>query len=206
MLGLKDELEKEYTVLSASTGKEGLNIAQSQEVDLILLDIILPDADGFLLCRKLKENGIDACIIMLTAKDQISDKVKGLEMGSDDYITKPFSLEELKARIKALLRRKEASTAVEYKDGALEIDFRRCLAVKKKRKLALSLLELKILRFLISNKDKVVSREELLQQVWGYHSAQDTRTVDVHINALRKKIGNRYIRSVYAKGYIFSPS
>ncbi len=107
LLGLKDELSEHYQTLTAATGVQGLEIAQNEQPELILLDLILPDIDGFDLCQQFQEKGIDSSIIMVTARDRVVDKVKGLELGADDYITKPFSLEELKARIKAVLRRKE---------------------------------------------------------------------------------------------------
>lgn len=205
LLGLKDELSGEYTVLEAKDGNSGLGIALKEEPDLIVLDILLPDIDGFSVCRRLKEGGSDSSIIMLTARDQVVDKVKGLELGADDYITKPFSLQELKARIKAVLRRKELACAQNYKDEVLEIDFKKHKARKKQKPLELSCLEFKLLRFLVSRKKEVISRKELLEQVWGYHVFPSTRTVDAHILSLRKKIGKNYINTFYRVGYSFEP-
>ena len=203
LLGLKDELSQDYEVFAAVNGTQGLEIAQKEHPALILLDLILPDIDGFEVCRQLKEKGVDSSIIMVTARDQLVDKVKGLELGADDYITKPFSLEELKARIKAVLRRKQLASIEEYKDATLEIDFRRYDARRKGRPLNLSSLEFKLLRFLVSHKGRIISRKELLQQVWGYEVTPSTRTVDVHILSLRKKIGRRYIATVHREGYRF---
>jgi DNA-binding response OmpR family regulator len=124
-------------------------------------------------------------------------------LGADDYITKPFSLEELKARIRAVLRRKELAPAEEYKDAVLDIDFKKYKASRKKRPIKLSSLEFKLLRFLISRKGEIVSRQELLEQVWGYQVTPSTRTVDVHILTLRKKIGRGYIATLHGEGYRF---
>lgn len=203
LLGLKDELSLEYETFTAATGKEGLKLALQSNPALVLLDLILPDIDGFKLCQQFKEKGIDASIIMVTARDQVVDKVKGLELGADDYITKPFSLEELKARIKAVLRRKQRAPIEEYSDGLLKIDFTRYTASRKKRVLKLSSLEFKLLRFLISRKGEVISRQELLEQVWGYEVTPTTRTVDVHILTLRRKIGKGYFSTVHREGYRF---
>ena len=203
LLGLKDELSEYYETLAAATGAQGLEIAQKEKPQLILLDLVLPDIDGFEVCRQLKEKGIDSSIIMLTARDQIVDKVKGLELGADDYVTKPFSLEELNARIKAVLRRKGLAPIEEYKDETLQIDFKRYKASRKQKVLKLSALEFKLLRFLISHKGEIASRKQLLEQVWGYEVAPTTRTVDAHILTLRKKIGKRYIATVHREGYRF---
>ncbi len=204
LLGLKDELSREYEVFTAENGAAGLGAAFKESPELILLDLILPDIDGFEVCRQLREKGVDSSIIMLTARDQVVDKVKGLELGADDYITKPFSLEELKARIMAVLRRRrELAPTEDYKDENLEIDFKRYKANKNRKPLKLSSLEFKLLRFLISRKGKVVSRRELLEQVWGYQVVPSTRTVDAHILSLRKKLGRKYIATVHREGYRF---
>ncbi|MBM3246634.1 MAG: response regulator transcription factor [Candidatus Omnitrophica bacterium] len=205
LLGLKDELRQEYEVLEAENGARGSELALKEKPDLILLDLVLPDLNGFALCQRFKEEGLDSSIIILTARDQVIDKVKGLDLGADDYITKPFSLEELKARIKAVLRRKELAPVEEYRDGQLDIDFKKYRAAKKQKPLKLSYLEFKLLRFLISQKGRAISRSELLEQVWGYHSAPSTRTVDAHVLSLRKKIGKNYIATIHRGGYRFEP-
>jgi len=204
LLGLKDELSQYYQTFTATNGKDGLKIARESRPDLILLDLILPDIDGFRVCELLKEKGVDSSIVMVTARDQVIDKVKGLELGADDYITKPFSLDELKARIKAVLRRRKLTTNVEtYKDGVLDIDFTRLRALKKRKALKLSPLEFKLLRFLVSRQGEVISRRRLLEQVWGYEITPSTRTVDVHIRSLRKKLNEGYITTVHGEGYRF---
>lgn len=203
LLGLKDELSGEYQVRTAAKGAEGLELALQQRPDVILLDLLLPDIDGFKLCPQFKEKGIDSGIIMVTARDQVVDKIKGLELGADDYITKPFSLEELKARVKAVLRRRQLAPAEEYRDSTLEIDFSRYKAKKRQKPVKLSSLEFKLLRFLVSRKSEIVSRKQLLEQVWGYEITPTTRTVDAHIVSLRKKIGKRYIATVHREGYRF---
>jgi two-component system alkaline phosphatase synthesis response regulator PhoP len=203
LLGLKDELSQQYATFSAVKGSQGLEIALQERPQLILLDLLLPDMDGFELCQSIKKKGIDASIIMLTARDQVVDKVKGLELGADDYITKPFNLEELKARIKAVLRRRKLAPLEQYNDEILDIDFRKHKASKNKKSLKLSFLEFKLLRFLISRKGETVSRQDLLEQVWGYEAVHSTRTVDAHIFSLRKKIGRRYIATAHGQGYRF---
>ena len=203
LLGLKDELSLSYTVLTAICGKDGLRLAEKEQPNLILLDLRLPDIDGFIICQEMKERGVDSAIIMLTARDQVVDKVRGFELGADDYVTKPFSLEELKARINAVMRRKTLSSAQEYRDNNLRIDFKKYTAAKKNKPLKLSPLEFKILRFLISRKGQITSRQDLLEQVWGYSIPPLTRTVDAHILTLRKKIGRKYIQTIHKEGYKF---
>ncbi|MBN2097686.1 MAG: response regulator transcription factor [Candidatus Omnitrophica bacterium] len=203
LTGLKDDLSEIYQTWACACGKAGLELAQKERPDLILLDLLLPDIDGFDVCRELKEKGVDASIIMLTARDQLVDKLKGLELGADDYITKPFSLEELRARIKAVLRRRALAPEERYQDSVLVIDFKKYQASKNKKPLKLSALEFKLLRFLVSYKGKVVGRKQLLEQVWGYQVTPATRTVDAHILSLRKKLGKRYIATVHREGYRF---
>lgn len=202
-LGLKDELDKDYVVTTASDGKEGLDSALKIKPDLILLDILLPDINGFELCGTIKDEGVDSSIIMITACDQVVDKVKGLEMGADDYITKPFSLKELKARIQAVLRRREVVPVEKFDDNVLQIDFKNLYARKKGRELNLSYMEFKLLRYFVFKKGDIISRKELLLEVWGYQMASFTRTVDAHIVGLRKKIGKNYITTIHGVGYSF---
>ncbi|MFH1397544.1 MAG: response regulator transcription factor [Candidatus Omnitrophota bacterium] len=206
LLGLKDELSSEYEIKEAGNGSLGIEIALKEKPDLIILDILLPDISGLLVCQEIRTSGIDSAIIMLTALSQINDKVKGLEAGADDYLTKPFSLPELKARLKALLRRSAELASVEkYKDSSLDIDFKKYTASRNKKSLKLSVLEFNLLRFLILRKGDVVSRQELLQRVWGYHNNPFTRTVDVYVLSLRKKIGKEYLKTVHGLGYRFIP-
>ncbi len=206
LLGLKDELSSEYEIKEAENGSLGIEIALKEKPDLIILDILLPDISGLLVCQEIRARGIDSVIIMLTALSQVNDKVKGLEAGADDYLTKPFSLPELKARLKALLRRRDELASVErYKDSSLDIDFKKYTASRNKKSLKLSVLEFNLLRFLILQKGDVVSRQELLQRVWGYHNNPFTRTVDVYVLSLRKKIGKEYLKTVHGLGYRFIP-
>lgn len=203
LVALRDELSQDFQVSSASNGARAMETALLEEPDLILLDIVLPDIDGISLCRQFKEKGIDASVIMVTARDQLVDKIKGLEAGADDYIPKPFSFAELKLRISAVLRRRQAISAQNYEDAVLKIDFKKYKALRKQKPLKMSVLEFKVLRFLISKKGELVSREELLEHVWGYHVSPTTRTVDAHIVSLRKKLGRKYIVTVPKKGYRF---
>jgi two-component system OmpR family response regulator len=194
---LKYNLIKEgYDVFSAVDGIEALDVARSNKPDLIVLDIMLPRMDGFEVCRILRRE-MTMPILMLTAKAEETDKVVGLELGADDYMTKPFSLREFLARIRAMLRRTEmmtaASTAQEtipsvIKVGELEIDLAGHTVSRSGTLIDLTHKEFDLLAFLIKNRGQVFSRDQLLEKVWGYDYAGDTRTVDVHIRWLRQKI------------------
>jgi two-component system, OmpR family, response regulator len=190
---LKYNLVREgYAVSTATDGEEALETARREKPDLIILDIMLPKLSGFEVCRILRKEMITP-IMMLTAKVDEIDKVVGLEIGADDYMTKPFSLRELLARVRAMLRRSklgEGSTIKEtsLKAGDIEIDEARHRVTKKLKVLDLTLKEYDLLAFLVSNKSIVFSRDQLLEKVWGYDFAGDTRTVDVHIRWLREKV------------------
>ncbi len=191
---LKYNLHKEgYDVAAAVDGAEALDIARSEKPDLIILDIMLPKLSGFEVCRILRKE-MTIPILMLTAKAEEVDKVVGLEIGADDYMTKPFSLRELLARVRAMLRRAkmaEIQPGVEvtlFKAGDIEVDVARHRASKGKAILELTPKEFDLLAFLIKNKGFVFSRDQLLEKVWGYDYAGDTRTVDVHMRWLRQKI------------------
>ena len=190
---LKYNLRKEgYNAVTAVDGVEALDVARREKPDLIVLDIMLPKLSGFEVCRILRKE-MTVPILMLTAKDEEVDKIVGLEIGADDYMTKPFSMRELLARLRAILRRAEmavqpASDEVALKIGDLEIDSARHQAFLKGTALELSPKEFDLLAFLAKNKGFVFSREQLLDKVWGYDYAGDTRTVDVHIRWLRQKI------------------
>ena len=210
--GLKLNLSDEgYEVDWAVNGKEGLRKAVEEAPDLIILDIMLPEMDGLEVCRKLRQKNIGIPIIMLTAKGEEIDKVVGLEIGADDYITKPFSIRELIARIKAQLRHaeKEVKAIPElYSFSDIEIDFVRYKVRRKGKELDLTSLEQDILKYFIFHRGEVVSRNDLLDKIWGYESFPTTRTIDNHILKLRKKIEEdpsnpRYILSVYGGGYRF---
>jgi two-component system alkaline phosphatase synthesis response regulator PhoP len=211
--GLKLNLSDEgFEVDSAITGTDGLRKAVEKAPDLIILDIMLPEMDGLEVCRKLRQKNISTPVIMLTAKGEEIDKVVGLELGADDYITKPFSIRELIARIKARLRNaeREIKPVPElYSFGDVEIDFAQFKVRRKGNELDLTSLELDILKYFIVHRGEVVSRNDLLDKIWGYESYPTTRTIDNHILKLRKKIEDdpshpRYIISVYGGGYRFT--
>ncbi len=201
-----------YEVEWACDGRDGLLKAQELAPDLIILDIMLPKINGLEVCRELRRKSVGIPIIMLTAKGEEIDKVVGLEVGADDYLTKPFSIRELLARIKALLRRanrEEKSLPMVYRFGDVEIDFAHFKVRRKGQEFELTSLEVDILKYLISHQGKVVTREALLDKVWGYDKFPTTRTIDNHILKLRKKIEDdpsrpRHIFSVYGEGYRFT--
>ena len=192
---VKYNLEKEsYQVLEAEDGLQGLRLAKAEKPDLVLLDLMLPQMDGLEVCRSLKGNQATAAlpIIMLTAKSEEIDKVIGLELGADDYMTKPFSPRELVARVKAVLRRsqKETSLPGELAVGRLRFNFSRYEVHMGSAKLELTPKEYELLKMLATNLGKVFTREQLLEKVWGYEYFGDTRTVDVHVRHLRAKMAN----------------
>jgi two-component system, OmpR family, response regulator len=194
---LKYNLSREgYDVLTAADGIEAIDVARSKKPDLIALDIMLPRMDGFEVCRILRRE-MTVPILMLTAKAEETDKVVGLELGADDYMTKPFSIREFLARIRAMLRRTEMTIAASSTQEAIpalikveemEIDFARHTVSRSGTAIDLSPKEFDLLAFLIKNRGQVFSRDQLLEKVWGYDYAGDTRTVDVHIRWLRQKI------------------
>jgi len=210
--GLKLNLADEgYEVSWASDGREGLRKALEEAPDLIILDIMLPKMSGLDVCRELRQKNIGIPIIMLTAKGGEIDKVVGLEVGADDYLTKPFSIRELLARIKAHLRREKMdvrSVPETYIFGDVEIDFVHFKVKARGREFDLTSLEVEILKYLIAHKGEVVTREALLDKIWGYEKFPTTRTIDNHILKLRKKIEAdpahpTHIFSVYGEGYRF---
>ena len=212
LLSLKDEFESEgYMVYTAEDGEKGLKMIKRQKPDLIILDIMLPVLDGYEVCKRLKMEGDTTPIIMLTVKDKEIDKVLGLELGADDYVTKPFSLRELMARVKAVLRRTEerAIDLSTYSFGQIELDFKKYEAKKKGKKLELTPLEFKILKLFIQKKEQVISRNDFLDKVWGEDNMYVSfRTVDSHIASIRKKIEDdpsnpKHIISVWGVGYKF---
>ena len=211
--GLQDNLEFEgYETLGTANGKEGLRLAQKEPFDFILLDLMLPGMDGVELCRRLKEEGSKIPIIMLTARGAEDDKVEGFEAGADDYLTKPFSLRELLARVKAILRRThhEPEPIQQYAFADITINFNEYQAAKGGRSLDLSPREFEMMRLLIENKNDVVTRDKFLEQVWGYSTMPATRTVDNHIAKLRQKIEDdpenpRHIITLHRMGYKFIP-
>jgi DNA-binding response OmpR family regulator len=210
--GLKLNLVLEgYDVISACDGEEGLNKALRDSPDLILLDIMLPKKDGLDVCRELRQKNVTIPIIMLTAKSEEIDKVVGLEIGADDYITKPFSVRELLARVKAHLRRRkrqEPHNPSVYRFDGVEIDFVHFKVIRSGKEFDLTSLEVEILRYLVAHRGEVVTREALLDRIWGYEKYPSTRTIDNHILKLRKKLEGdppytKVIFSVYGEGYRF---
>jgi DNA-binding response OmpR family regulator len=210
--GLQEVLEKEhYTVLTASTGNRGLALGRNEHIDLLILDLGLPDINGEDVCKELRGAGVATPIMMLTSKSMEMDKVLGLEMGADDYMTKPFGIRELLARVRALLRRKGAlvKEIEECVFGQVQIDFSRQETRRKGKAVKLSVREYAVLKFLVQHEGEVVTREMLLNQVWGYDTFPTTRTVDNYILALRKKLEDdstdpKHIMTVHTAGYKFS--
>jgi DNA-binding response OmpR family regulator len=208
-LGLRDNFEFEgYAVSVARDGEEGLNQALAEKPDLIILDVMMPRMSGLDVCRQLRGRNVDAPIIMLTARGQEMDKVIGLETGADDYVTKPFSLQELLARARAALRRQARRSIETYRFGDIDLDFKRYQASKDGRPLDLSPREYEILRYMVERRGETVTREQLLDEVWGYDNYPLTRTIDNHIAKLRHKIEPvpaepRYIITIHRIGYRF---
>ncbi|MFH1194163.1 MAG: response regulator transcription factor [bacterium] len=210
-IGLKDNLEFEgYEVEFAVDGEEGYNKIKSGGFDLILLDVMLPKKSGFDVCKAVRKEGVKTPIILLTAKGEEIDKVLGLELGADDYITKPFSLRELIARIKAVLRRTETSS--EKKDdemvhiGKLDVLFSKYNAFEEGIEVPLSHKEFDVLKYLWDNKNKTVSRDSLLSDIWGHDVYTTTRTIDNFIVKLRQKVEDdpnhpKIILTVHGIGY-----
>lgn len=213
IITLTDRLRSEgYKVTSAPDGIAGFELGSTGEFDLIVLDVMLPKKNGYDVCRDLRQKGITTPILMLTAKGETIDKVLGLKLGADDYLTKPFQVIELLARIEALLRRSSStngSTHDVYRFGDIAVDFKRAEVTKHASPIELSAMEFKLLQFLIENRGNVHSRDHLLDEVWGYDAMPSTRTVDVHIAWLRQKLEEnpkhpRYIQTVHGLGYKFS--
>jgi DNA-binding response OmpR family regulator len=207
--GLQLDLKNEgYDVEIEADGENALRRVREEPFDLILLDVMLPGKDGFEVCRDLRRSGSKTPIIMLTAKTQEAEKVLGLEIGADDYVTKPFSPRELRARVKAALRRTEEDEAPVVRFGDAEVDFGRCELRRAGKPVALTALEFKLLAALIRSGGKVLSRDRLLDLVWGPGAFITDRVVDNHVVTLRKKVEPdpskpRYIVSVRGLGYRF---
>lgn len=206
---LEDALVAEgYRVVMAVDGAEGLERARSERPDLILLDVMLPKVDGFAVASELRRVGNTVPILLLTAKGGVRDRVTGLDAGADDYLAKPFSPEELLARIRALLRRVERTGSVvdTLRLGTLEVDFRRGTAQRGGEEVRFTARELAILRLLAEARGEVVTREQFLDVVWGYGAFPTTRTVDTHVAGIRAKVEEdagcpRYLLTVHGAGY-----
>mgnify|MGYP002082603800 CR=1 FL=1 len=215
VMTLTDRLGSEgFAVQSATDGMTGFELAQENGFDLLILDVMLPKKNGYDICRDLRKKGISTPILMLTAKGETIDKVLGLKLGADDYLTKPFEMIELLARVEALLRRSPAQQSNggsldSFKFGEGSIDFKRAEVIKHNSPIELSAMEFKLLQFLIENRGLVHSRDHLLDAVWGYDAMPSTRTVDVHIAWLRQKLEENprhphFIQTVHGMGYKFA--
>lgn len=209
-------LNSDYNVITANDGLEAIRLAKEEIPSLILLDLMLPGADGFDVCKEIrKEKDLqDTAVIMLTAKGEEFDKVLGLELGADDYITKPFSIRELQARIKAVLRRRKSkneSSDESFENNNMSINFVSRDVLIEGEKVELTLKEFELLEILIKNRGKILTRDTLLDKIWGYEYIGETRTVDVHIRYLRKKIEKddknpKFIETIRGVGYRFNPN
>jgi DNA-binding response OmpR family regulator len=210
--GLSTNLEREgFDVLQADTGVKGIDLALAEHPDLVLLDVMMPGGSGLDVCKHLRQEGFQSPIIFLTARSESIDVVLGLELGADDYVTKPFDFRELVARIRARLRETKPvrpCAPTEYCIGPLAIDFERCRATRNGRPVEFTPRELSVLQLLIANRNELVTRDQMLNEVWGYDSYPTTRTVDMHILKIRQKIeadpsNPQHILSVYGSGYKF---
>ena len=204
-------LEQEgFKVLEAEDGEKGISLVEEKKPDVIILDIKMPRKDGFQVCKELRNKGISTPLILLTARSEEVDKVLGLELGADDYLAKPFGMLELVARVKALLRRNKSTKELEKVEfSGIKIDFKAYKAEKESKPIDLSAREYRLLKCLIAKKGSVVTRDELLDEVWGYNTYPTTRTVDNHIARLRQKIEEKnsktpkHILTVHGVGYKF---
>jgi two-component system alkaline phosphatase synthesis response regulator PhoP len=210
---LTDRLDLEgYEVDSAADGEAGLQKALTGKFDLIVLDVMLPKKSGFEVCRTLRQNNIMTPVLMLTARGNVVDKVTGLQIGADDYLTKPFDTMELVARLQALLRRSQlpgARLADVYEFGEVKVDFKRSEVTRAGAVVPMSAREFQLLKYLLEHRDETISREELLREVWGYDATPETRTVDVHMAWLRQKLEEnqkfpKHFVTVRGMGYRFS--
>jgi len=212
VLTLTDRLKSEgYEVGSATDGPSGLERAASERWDVILLDVMLPGSSGFDVCRDLRQRGVTTPVIMLTARGQVIDRVLGLKLGADDYLTKPFDMLELTARIEVQLRRTAAAAGAgptKYAFGDAEVNVRKAEVRRGGKVLDVSAREFLLLKYFLEHREAVLTRDELLNEVWGYHSMPSTRTVDVHVAWLRQKIEEnprqpKHIVTVHGLGYKF---
>jgi two-component system alkaline phosphatase synthesis response regulator PhoP len=211
VLTLTDRLTSEhYEVVSTTDGPAGLRMAAEESWDLVILDVMLPGKNGFDVCRDLRQQGVTTPVIMLTARGQVVDKVLGLKLGADDYLTKPFDMLELLARIEVQLRRRAAarSNAPVYRFGDVVVDPRTTEVTRAGTPIELSAREFLLLKYFLEHRGTTLSREQLLNDVWGYHAMPSTRTVDVHVAWLRQKIEPnarhpQYLLTVHGLGYRF---
>ena len=207
-MALQDRLRSEgYGVECVGDGLEGFKRSVVASWDLVVLDLMLPGKDGLEVCRDMRAKGVDTPVLMLTARDETVDKVVGLKMGADDYLTKPFEMIELLARVEALLRRRtgEPRTNDSYKVGPFEFDLRRQELRRDRQSIPLTTYEYKLLRYLCEHRCEVLDRDALLTAVWGYDAVPYTRTIDIHVASLRKKLGDsrkqELIVTIRGQGY-----
>jgi two-component system alkaline phosphatase synthesis response regulator PhoP len=213
VITLTDRLKRDgYQVHAATDGPTGFARAAGERWDVIVLDVMLPGASGFDVCRDLRQRGVTTPIIMLTARGQIVDKVHGLKIGADDYLTKPFDMLELMARIEVQLRRatagRSAAHPAQYQFGEIAVDFRKAEVTRGGQPIDVSAREFLLLKYLVEHREATLTRDELLNEVWGYHSMPNTRTVDVHVAWLRQKIEPnpkhpQFLLTVHGLGYKF---
>jgi DNA-binding response OmpR family regulator len=203
---------EQYDVVTATDGEAAYAVLQAEHPDLIVLDLMLPRLNGFELCRRMRNEDIQVPVLMLTARGEEADRIRGLDLGGDDYVAKPFSVPELMARVRALLRRASAvaGAPARLRFGQVEIDFRRYEVHRQGLPVEMTRKEFALLKFLASREDTVVTRDELLNKVWGFESYPLTRTVDNHISSLRAKLESDparpvHIQTVHGVGYKFVP-
>jgi two-component system response regulator MprA len=197
-----------YEVTTAPNGQEGLRILQGRHADLVVLDVMMPQLDGWEVCRRLRTAGIHSPVLMLTAKDDVQDRVKGLDMGADDYLVKPFALEELMARVRALLRRRpeqaEESNQLRFEDLLLDVDARE--AIRGDRRIELTAKEFDLLHLFMQNPKRVLSRDQIMERIWGYDYSGESNVLEVYVAMLRQKLeehgGRRLIQTVRGAGYV----
>lgn len=198
-----------YAVATANDGQEGLRTVLSQDPDLIVLDIMMPKIDGWEVCRRVRESGSDVPILMLTAKDEVADRVKGLDLGADDYLVKPFALEELLARVRVLLRRRgerseQATNRMQYEDIMMDLDTREVF--RGDHPIELTTKEFELLHLFMQNPKRVLSRDLIMEKIWGYDYSGESNVLEVYIALLRQKMeehgGKRLIQTVRGAGYV----
>ena len=212
LAGLSESLKQQhYEIETAGNGEDGVKKGRKRDIDLIILDLMLPKMNGEEVCRSLRGEGINTPILILTSKKEEANKVLGLELGADDYVTKPFSLLELHARIKAILRRGTGNIQKinEFLFGNVRVDFKKHEAIKKGKKVRLMEREFNLLKFMIEHRGEVITRDTLLDKVWGYDSFPTTRTVDNYILSIRHKLEDnpsrpKFILTVHTSGYKFN--
>ncbi|MFC5530125.1 response regulator transcription factor [Cohnella yongneupensis] len=197
-----------YEVSTAQDGTEGLKLLSQRQADLIVLDVMMPKMDGWEVCRRLREAGITSPVLLLTAKDEVQDRVKGLDLGADDYLVKPFALEELMARVRALLRRRpekaEESAQFRYDDLVLDVDGRE--TIRGDRRVELTAKEFDLLHLFLQNPKRVLSRDQIMEKIWGYDYSGESNVLEVYIAMLRQKLEEqgekRLIQTVRGAGYV----